>query len=101
MALPVEKISPDRVSAPRFLTAREVSDLLSVSPKRVYELAQRREIPSVRVGQRQLRFIESEILTWARNGGTPLHDLPHAFNVMKEQTGNHKNIGATAKGVAR
>ncbi len=53
----------------RLLTAREVSTILRVTPARVYELARTRAIPSVRVGDRQVRFDESSLRDWVASGG--------------------------------
>ena len=53
----------------RLLTAKEVSRVLQVTPARVYELARARTIPSVRVGDRQLRFDEFALRGWIASGG--------------------------------
>ena len=54
----------------RLLTAKEVAPILQVKPARVYELARERAIPSVRVGERQLRFEESALRDWIVAGGS-------------------------------
>ncbi len=54
----------------RLLTAKEVSQVLQVTPARVYELARGRAIPSVRVGDRQLRFDEAALREWCASGGS-------------------------------
>ena len=48
----------------RLLTASEVANILRVSTARVYELARRKCIPSVTLGQRQVRFDETALLDW-------------------------------------
>lgn len=48
----------------RLLTASEVANILRVSTARVYELARRKSIPSVTLGQRQVRFDETALLDW-------------------------------------
>jgi excisionase family DNA binding protein len=52
----------------RLKTAKEVANILSVSPARVYELVRRRELPALRLGMRQIRFDEATLRQWiARN----------------------------------
>lgn len=53
----------------KLLTAREVSQVLQVTPARVYELARERAIPTVRIGERQVRFDEAALREWIANGG--------------------------------
>lgn len=53
----------------KLLTAKEVSQVLQVKPARVYELARERVIPSVRLGERQVRFDESALREWIARGG--------------------------------
>jgi len=48
----------------KLLTASEVADILRVSTARVYELARRKSIPSVMLGQRQIRFDETALQDW-------------------------------------
>lgn len=48
----------------RLLTANEVADILRVSKARVYELARINSIPSITLGQRQVRFDEAALLEW-------------------------------------
>ena len=43
------------------LTATEVADILRLSTARVYVLVRQREIPSVRIGERQVRFDEGAL----------------------------------------
>jgi len=53
----------------KLLTAKEVSQVLRVKPARVYELARERVIPSVRLGERQVRFDEAALREWIARGG--------------------------------
>jgi excisionase family DNA binding protein len=53
----------------KLLTAREVSQVLQVTPARVYELARVRAIPTVRIGERQVRFDENALREWIARGG--------------------------------
>jgi excisionase family DNA binding protein len=53
----------------RFLTAKELSVVLSVRVSRIYELTRRRMIPVVRVGERQFRYDPDAIKEWADCGG--------------------------------
>jgi excisionase family DNA binding protein len=48
----------------RLLTASEVANILRVSTARVYELARIKSIPSITLGQRQVRFDETALLEW-------------------------------------
>ena len=47
-------MSDERHSAPRLMTAAEVSELLRVPRSTVYELARTRRIPFLKVGRRTL-----------------------------------------------
>jgi len=48
----------------RLLTANEVANILRVSTARVYELARIKSIPSITLGQRQVRFDEAALRDW-------------------------------------
>jgi excisionase family DNA binding protein len=48
----------------RLLTANEVAKILRVSTARVYELARVKSIPSITLGQRQVRFDETALFEW-------------------------------------
>jgi excisionase family DNA binding protein len=48
----------------RLLTANEVANILRVSTARVYELARIKNIPSITLGQRQVRFDETALHEW-------------------------------------
>lgn len=48
----------------RLLTANEVANILRVSTARVYELARIKSIPSITLGQRQVRFDETALHEW-------------------------------------
>ena len=54
----------------RLLTAKQTAEILQVALPRVYELARERAIPSVRVGDRQVRFDESALRDWVASGGS-------------------------------
>jgi len=60
---------------PTFLTAHQIADAFQVSRHRVYDLARKGIIPSVRIG-RQLRFSSDDVGQWVRAGGSGLgsHD---------------------------
>lgn len=45
------------------LTAEEVSKLLAIPPRRVYEMAKQGELPSVRIG-RLIRFPRQAVADW-------------------------------------
>jgi excisionase family DNA binding protein len=48
----------------KLLTASEVANILRVSTARVYELARIKSIPSITLGQRQVRFDETALRDW-------------------------------------
>ena len=48
----------------KLLTAGEVANVLRVSTARVYELARMKSIPSITLGQRQIRFDETALRNW-------------------------------------
>jgi excisionase family DNA binding protein len=51
------------------LVADEVAKLLRVDRQRVYELARRKAIPVIRLGERQYRFDADAIRQWIERGG--------------------------------
>jgi excisionase family DNA binding protein len=51
-------------------TAEFVSELLSVSKARVYELVRLNLLPAVRIGARQIRFDEEAVAEWIKLGGS-------------------------------
>ena len=53
----------------RLLTAQDVSDILKVPTARVYELARSGHLPTVRLGDRQIRFDEDALRGWVARGG--------------------------------
>lgn len=55
------------LSAP-LLTVRAAATLLDVSPRTVYALVERGELPAIRVGG-QIRFVPSTLEEWLRSGG--------------------------------
>jgi PTS system nitrogen regulatory IIA component len=50
----------------------EVAELLRVSDKTIRRLAIRGELPTTRIGK-SYRFIRSDIVRWAKSGGTNEH----------------------------
>jgi len=55
----------------RLLTAGEVAGILRVPRSFVYALARRGELPTVRIGERYVRFRAAALETWiARNEST-------------------------------
>ena len=60
----------------RLLRVHEVAGILDVSPARAYELIRRGVLPSVRLGERQLRVDEETLHEFIISGGTePAGDL--------------------------
>lgn len=69
--LPAEPAPPEKASSKRddaldlqLLTAGEVAEWLSVHRHRVYALARSGRLPSVRLGQRTIRFRRCDVETW-------------------------------------
>jgi excisionase family DNA binding protein len=52
------------------LVAEEVAELLRVDKQRVYELVRTKQIPVIRLGERQYRFSAEVIGRFLLNGGT-------------------------------
>jgi excisionase family DNA binding protein len=52
------------------LTAKEVSEILRVPKARVYQLVREYDLPSVRLGDRQVRFDEASLRSWIERGGS-------------------------------
>jgi excisionase family DNA binding protein len=61
----------------RILIADEVAVLLRVDRQRVYELVRRKELPVIRLGDRQYRFSVEAVNQWLTKGGSccPCSDL--------------------------
>jgi len=57
-------------SLPKLLGVNELAELLGISPKTVYNLAQQRKIPFVRISNR-LRFDPADVLQWVRKNRVP------------------------------
>ena len=66
----------------RLLTASEVANILRVSRARVYELARTKGIPSITLGQRQVRFDETTLREWISRSvrGTSASELTEEGN---------------------
>lgn len=55
----------------QFLTVHDVSKLLNISPKTVYEWASREIIPSMKLSKGTLRFDRDEIAAWINSVKRP------------------------------
>jgi excisionase family DNA binding protein len=53
----------------RLLTAKEISVVLNIPLQRVYELARLKILPTVVLGERQIRFDEDALREWIARGG--------------------------------
>ena len=62
--------TPTTASAGRLLTADDVADLLGVPRTFVYTLARRGELPTVRVGERYVRFRSQALEQWIEDQET-------------------------------
>ncbi len=54
----------------QILVADEVADLLRVDKQRIYELVRTKQIPVIRLGERQYRFSAQAIEQFLHGGGT-------------------------------
>lgn len=54
----------------QILVANEVAEMLRVDRQRIYELARRKAIPVIRLGERQYRFDANAIRLWMEQGGS-------------------------------
>lgn len=52
-------------------TAKQVAKELGIRVRRVYDLANRNEIPVKRVGRRQMRFPRAALSEWLNSGNSP------------------------------
>jgi excisionase family DNA binding protein len=53
----------------RLIRAKEAAELLDLRLPRLYELTRQRLIPSVKVGEKSLRFNEVALREWVERGG--------------------------------
>lgn len=90
--MPADTSSPD---SPRYLTTKEVADLLRVRERKVYDLAGADEIPHRRITGKLL-FPRDEIMAWIEGSGV-LGGTPHAPAVL---TGSHDPLLAWAVGAS-
>jgi excisionase family DNA binding protein len=51
------------------ITAKEASQILGIRLARLYELTRLRLIPSVRMGEKAIRFDEAALREWIQRGG--------------------------------
>jgi len=55
----------------RFLKVAEVAEMLGLSKMAVYLMVSRREIQNYKLGNRKLRFLESDIIEFINNSRRP------------------------------
>ena len=53
----------------RLITAKQAAELLNVRLPRLYELTRQRLIPSVRLGEKAIRFNEAALKEFIERGG--------------------------------
>jgi len=56
--------------AQQILIADEVAEMLRVDRQRIYELARKKAIPVIKLGDRQYRFDAAAIRLWIESGGS-------------------------------
>lgn len=54
----------------KILTARQVAEMLVISKAKIYLMAERREIPYIRIGK-NIRFWEKDIVLWLQELTVP------------------------------
>ncbi len=67
------------------LKADEAAKLLAVRPARLYEMARSGVIPSVKIGEKSVRFSESAIKEWIERGGVADADMRDAKGQSEPQ----------------
>jgi excisionase family DNA binding protein len=55
----------------QLMTAKQVAELLQVSPRQVFQLARDKAIPSIRI-HTSVRFRKSDLDTWVDAGAAPV-----------------------------
>jgi len=59
----------------RLIKAKQAAEILDVRLPRLYELARLGTVPSVRLGEKTIRFSESALKEFVERGGTkPFHE---------------------------
>jgi excisionase family DNA binding protein len=56
------------------ITAKEASQILGIRLARLYELTRQRLIPSVRMGEKAIRFDEAALNQFIERGGIPANN---------------------------
>jgi len=56
----------------RLIKAKQAAELLDVRLPRLYELARLGRIPSVRLGEKSIRFSEPALRKFIQRGGSPI-----------------------------
>jgi excisionase family DNA binding protein len=51
------------------LLAKDVAKWLNIDVQRVYQLTREGKLPHIRLGDRQYRYLESQIESWLESGG--------------------------------
>jgi excisionase family DNA binding protein len=59
----------------RLLTAKEAARKLNIQPQRVWELTRRKQIPAVKIGERQYRYSERALENWIEGGGNQVSEV--------------------------
>ena len=59
-----DQVAAEAVSNGRLLDVREAAELLGLRVDRTYELARQKKLPSVKIGERSVRFPERAIRLW-------------------------------------
>ena len=70
----------------RLITAKQAAEILNLRLPRLYELTRQRAIPSVRVGEKSIRFSESALREWIERGGIVASDKSGIRANTSEQT---------------
>ena len=71
----------------KYLTKKEVAEILGISERTVHRMALAGTIPAVRIGPRLIRFPRAEFEEWEENVRKDLIQAPIHGNVLPLHTG--------------
>ena len=69
---PVKEMMPKK----RLLTIREAAEYISVTPNALYKLMYQGQIPTLRLGERRIRFDVNELERWFHKNQVSIPTIP-------------------------
>ena len=64
-------MKPSNAELPRLLTVSQLAELIRTTPKSVYAMVERRQLPGVVRIRRRLLFDEAEVVEWLNQNRVP------------------------------